>query len=134
MSSGRRAAYEQLLSITRMLDSSLVALCESVIAELPQIPDPQRSTVATALSKFATTLRDDLERGGNFIRLAKTLEAQAKELEESAQRMSAVRRELQNVYNSISESSALRTRLVVADEHLAAIEKTLVPLAPTDGA
>lgn len=131
MSSGRREAYDQLLYITRMLDGSLVSLCESVIAQLPDIEDPQRTNVANALSTFATTLRDELERGGNFMKLAKTLETQAKELHESADRIATVRRELQNVYRSISETSSVRTRLVVADEHLAAVEKVLIPLAPT---
>lgn len=133
MSSGRREAYDQLLSITRMLDASLMTLCESVIAELPHLEDPQRSVIASALSTFATTLRDELERGGNFMKLAKTLEDQAKELSESAERVATVRRELQNVYRSISETSSVRTRLVVADEHLAAVEKALVPLAPATG-
>lgn len=133
MSSGRREAYDQLLSITRMLDASLMTLCESVIAELPNLEDPQRSVIANALSKFATTLRDELERGGNFMKLAKTLEEQAKELNESAERVATVRRELQNVYRSISETSSVRTRLVVADEHLAVVEKALVPLAPATG-
>lgn len=128
MSSGKREAYDQLLHITRMLDSSLMTLCESVIAELPGIADPQRTNVATALSTFATTLRDELERGGNFMKLAKTLEAHSKELHESAQRLAKVRGEIQAAYQSISETSAVRTRLVLADEHLAAIEKTLVPL------
>lgn len=132
MSSGRREAYDQLLYITRMLDASLVSLCETVIAELPEIADPQRTSVANALSKFATTLRDELERGGNFMKLAKTMETQAKELHDSAERLSVVRQELQSVYKSISESSSVRTRLVVADEHLAAIEKVLVPLAPAE--
>ena len=132
MASGRREAYDQLLYITRMLDGSLVRLCETVIAELPNIEDPQRTNVANALSAFATTLRDELERGGNFMKLAKTLEEQAKELHESAQRLGVVRGELQSVYRSISETSSVRTRLVVADEHLAAIEKTITPLAPTE--
>jgi len=131
MSSGRREAYDQLLYITRMLDASLVTLCETVIAQLPAIEDPQRTNVANALSTFATTLRDELERGGNFMKLAKTMEAQAKELHDGAERLAVVRQELQSVYKSISESSSVRTRLVVADEHLAAIEKALVPLAPT---
>ena len=130
MSSGKREAYDQLLSITRMLDASLMTLCESVIAELPTIEDPQRTAVANALSKFATTLRDELERGGNFMKLAKTLEDQARDLHDSAERVAAVRRELQTVYRSISETSSVRTRLVVADEHLAVVEKSLVPLAP----
>lgn len=132
MSSGRREAYDQLLSITRMLDASLVALCESVIAQLPDIQDPQRTSVANALSLFATTLRDELERGGNFMKLAKTLEEQAKELHASGERLVTVRSELQSLYSSISETSAVRTRLVVADEHLAAIQKSLTPLAPTE--
>ena len=132
MSSGRREAYDQLLYITRMLDRSLVSLCESVIAQLPEIEDPQRTNVANALSAFATTLRDELERGGTFMKLAKTLETQAKELHESADRIATVRRELQNVYRSISETSSVRTRLVVADEHLAAVEKVLTPLAPAE--
>ncbi|MDP9024025.1 MAG: hypothetical protein M3N13_01445 [Candidatus Eremiobacteraeota bacterium] len=132
MSGGRREAYDQLLYITRMLDTSLVSLCETVIAELPEIADPQRTSVANALSKFATTLRDELERGGNFMKLAKTMETQAKELHESAARLAVVRQELQSVYTSISESSSVRTRLVVADEHLAAIQKSLVPLAPAE--
>ena len=133
MSSGKREAYDQLLSITRMLDASLMTLCESVIAELPNIEDPQRTAVANALSKFATTLRDELERGGNFMKLAKTLEDQARELHDSAERIATVRRELQAVYRSISETSSVRTRLVVADEHLAVVEKALVPLAPAAG-
>jgi len=132
MSSERREAYDQLLYITRMLDASLISLCETVIAELPGIADPQRTSVANALSKFATTLRDELERGGNFMKLAKTMETQAKELHDSAERLSVVRQELQSVYKSISESSSVRTRLVVADEHLAVIEKALVPLAPSE--
>lgn len=131
MSSGRREAYDQLLSITRMLDASLMSLCESVIAELPNLEDPQRTVIANALSQFATTLRDELERGGNFMKLAKTLEDQAKDLHDSAERVATVRRELQTVYRSISETSSVRTRLVVADEHLAVVEKALVPLAPT---
>lgn len=130
MSSGKREAYDQLLSITRMLDASLMTLCETVIAQLPSIEDPQRTAVANALSAFATTLRDELERGGNFMKLAKTLEDQARELNDSAERVATVRRELQSVYKSISETSSVRTRLVVADEHLAAVEKALVPLAP----
>lgn len=133
MSSGKREAYDQLLSITRMLDASLMTLCESVIAELPNIEDPQRTAVANALSTFATTLRDELERGGNFMKLAKTLEDQARELHDSAERIATVRRELQAVYRSISETSSVRTRLVVADEHLAVVEKALVPLAPAAG-
>ncbi|MDQ6929745.1 MAG: hypothetical protein M3126_03635 [Candidatus Eremiobacteraeota bacterium] len=132
MSSGRREAYDQLLYITRMLDTSLVALCESVIAQLPEIQDPQRTNVANALSQFATTLRDELERGGNFMKLAKTMEEQAKELHAGAERLATVRGELQSVYKSISETSAVRTRLVIADEHLAAIEKSLHPLAPAE--
>ena len=131
MSSGKREAYDQLLSITRMLDASLMTLCEAVIAELPNIEDPQRTAVANALSAFATTLRDELERGGNFMKLAKTLEDQARDLHDGAERVATVRRELQNVYRSISETSSVRTRLVVADEHLAAVEKALVPLAPS---
>ena len=125
MSSGRREAYDQLLYITRMLDTSLVALCESVIADLPDLPDPQRTNIANALSRFATTLRDELERGGNFMKLAKTLEMQTKELSEGAERLAAARHELQNAYKSISETSSMRTRLVVADEHLAAVEKAV---------
>ncbi|GAC1393268.1 MAG: hypothetical protein NVSMB31_12460 [Vulcanimicrobiaceae bacterium] len=131
MSSGRREAYDQLLYITRMLDATLVTLCETVIAELPNIEDPARTNVANALSQFATALRDQLERGGHFMKLAKTLEEQAHELSDGAERLAVVRQELQSVYRSISETSSVRTRLVVADEHLAAIEKVLVPLAPT---
>ena len=130
MPSGRREAYDQLLTITKMLDSSLVELCQTVIAQLPDLPEPQRTNVANALSRFATTLRDELERGGNFLKLAKTLETQAKDLHESSERLAYVRKEIQKIYRGVSETSALRTQLVTLDEHLATIERTFAPNAP----
>lgn len=116
-----------------MLDTALVSLCESVIAELPAIEDPHRANIAAALSTFATALRDELERNGNFMKLAKTLETQAGDLADSEQRLAYVRKEVQAIYRGLSEQSPQRTRLVAVDEHLGAIEKTLVPLAPVRG-
>ena len=127
---GRRDAYNQLLQITRQLNDSLVTLCEGIIPVLPELPEPQRAKVADALTAFAVDMRDQLQIGGEFKRLAETVELQTNELAKAKTRLDKVRHDLKAAYSSVSESSGLRTRLVVLDEHLAEIEQQLKLFGP----
>lgn len=126
----RRDAYHQLLAITRALNDSLVTLCETIIPVLPEIEEPQRGKVATALSAFAMDMRDQLQIGGDFKKLAETVELQTNELAKAKTRLQRARSDLKGAYSSVSETSSLRTRLVVLDEHLAEIERQLRQFGP----
>ena len=127
---GRHDAYNQLLQITRQLNDSLVTLCEGIIPVLPDIPEPQRAKVADALTAFAVDMRDQLQIGGEFKRLAETVELQTNELAKAKTRLEKVRHDLKAAYTSVSESSGLRTKLVVLDEHLAEIDHQLKLFGP----